>query len=195
MARTTSRLSPSRSSPARASTFDWRKASFHLRPVLPGGGTEEVGEARMDETTVRIVLAGPGQDQDGLHVRDERPGAARTSTMRPAAAASMARSCSRVFRGRCRPTAIRATTGCAGLTGRTGRCRVLGPCPTRQGMFDQRLADREGRSGTDRPALCDRGEDPGRTAGDGDPRIGAARERLRRSRRATLARLAALAAW
>ena len=77
---------------------------------------------------------------------------------------------------------------------------MLDPCEARTqgGVRQQRLADREGGSEADRAALQDRGQNPGRGAGDAPvrtvDRVGAAGERLRRvARRAALAGVAALA--
>ena len=117
----------------RATLADWvGKASFHLRPVVDFLAAElkTSGEARGGRDHGPGSRPGPRQDEDGLYVDD---GARRAAVVGrgPAgrclllcagpAAASMARSFSRVFPGRRRSTVIPGTTGCAGRTGRAGR--------------------------------------------------------------------------
>ena len=110
------------------------RASFHLRPVVDclARALKTSAKLGMDETTVRVLDPGRGRTKTGYMwtgwCATSGRGRARTLRassipMRRVVAASMARSFSRVFRGRCRSTATPGTTGCAGRTGRTGRWR------------------------------------------------------------------------
>ena len=116
----------------RSTLADWvGKASFHLRPVVDCLAAElkRSGKLGMDETTVRVLEPGRGRTRTGYMwtmVRDERPwcGADPPGVVyryAPGRGGKYGEKLLEGFRGRCRPTAIRATTGCAGLTGRTGR--------------------------------------------------------------------------
>ena len=117
----------------RSTLADWvGKASFHLRPVFECLKAElkTSNNLGLDETTVRVLDPGRGKTKTGYMwtmARDERgwsgpdPAGGACMSMCPAAAASMARSCSRASRERCRSTAIPGTTGCAGRTARAGR--------------------------------------------------------------------------
>ena len=116
----------------RATLADWvGNASFDLRPVVDClAADQDVGEARGGRDHDPGSRPGPRQDEDGLSCgrwcATERPWRARTRralsiAMRRAAAASMARSFSRVFSGTAQIAAIPGTTGWAGRTGRAGR--------------------------------------------------------------------------
>ena len=161
------------------------------RGRLPGvAGTEEVGEAPMDETTAGS-RTGPGQDQDGIHVDDGSRRRPWCGADPPGVVYRHARP-----RGAWRKL-LEGFSGTLQTDGYSGYNRLrrsdrpdgaltprpVGKCPTRPegDVRQQRLADREGRSGTDRRSMRSR-----RRSGANRRRRGrrsAGRNRRRRERR------------
>ena len=116
----------------RSTLADWvGKASFHLRPVVDCLAAELKRSGSSGWTRPRFGFSNRAGDRTRTGymwtmVRDERPwcGADPPGVVyryAPGRGGKHGEKLLEGFRGRCRPTAIRATTGCAGLTGRTGR--------------------------------------------------------------------------
>ena len=182
----------------RATLADWvGKASFHLRPVVDCLAAElkTSGKLGVDETTIRVLDPGRGRTKTGYMwtmVRDERPwsGADPPGVVYCYAPGRGGKHGEKLLEGFSGTAQIDGYSGYNGWrrSGPAGRgaeaSQLLGACQARAAgdIRLERVCDRQGRSGPDRPALCDRREDPGRAAGDapGGPLdgIGAARERL-----------------
>ena len=99
------------------------KASFHLGPVYECLKAElkTSNPLGLDETTVRVLDPGRGKTKTGCMWTMARDQRVWCMSMRPGAAASMARSCLRASRERFRWTAAPATTGWLGRTARAVR--------------------------------------------------------------------------
>ena len=183
----------------RSTLAEWvGKASFHLRPVvrLPEGGAEDVEHAGAGRDHGSGPRPGPGQDEDGLHVDD---GARRAVVVRVRSAGRGVRVCAQPQRQAWRDAAqgFQGTVQVDGYAGhnrlaradRPGGALTLAACwiHARRGLKE--IFDSNGspiaKAGLERhrAALQDRGQDPGRAAGDAPVRAmdrgGAAGERLR----------------
>ena len=157
------------------------KAAFHLRPVYDRlkAALKTSSNLGLDETTVRVLDPGRSKTKTGYlwtMARDERSwsGADSPGVAYEYAPGRSGKHGEKLLEG------FRGTVQVDGYAGhnRLGRperpggaltlaaCWVHARAGPRDGVRQQRLADREGRTGPHRAALCHREEDPGPAAGD-----------------------------